>query len=367
MKILFALYHYFPHGGLQRDFYRTAEICHERGHEVHVICTAWQGNVPQWINLHVVPHKRLSNHAAMKRFASDFVNLNETLCADATVTFNRIPDADVYYVADPCFAQALESKHSLVKMLPRYKQFLELEQNAFAVDASTQYLFLNQSQAQAYEEYYPDACQRASVLPPGVNPDRKPTAQSRQEAKLIRQELAIDENDRIVLFVGSGFKIKGMDRVLAAFSALPGQLNAHLVIVGDDDFSGYQANVTAPKRVHVLGGRDDVPALMQAADVLLHPAYRESAGMVLLEAIASGLPVITTDTCGHASYVLEANAGQVCPSPFDQSQLNQALLDMLSGVSENYINAARQWAAAVGLYSMHDKIADAIEAKGEVA
>ena len=60
-------------------------------------------------------------------------------------------------------------------------------------------------------------------------------------------------------------------------------------------------------RVHFLGGRHDVPDFLLASDLLVHPAYAENTGTVLLEAMVSGLPVLTTDVCGYAFHIQKAN------------------------------------------------------------
>ena len=62
-----------------------------------------------------------------------------------------------------------------------------------------------------------------------------------------------------------------------------------------------------------------MPAFLLAADLLLHPAYHENTGTILLEALVSGLPILTTDVCGYAHYVQEAKAGCVLTSPFQQT------------------------------------------------
>ena len=77
-------------------------------------------------------------------------------------------------------------------------------------------------------------------------------------------------------------------------------------------------------------GRPDVPRLMQGADVCIHPAYRENTGLVILEALASGAPVLVTESCGYAKHVAEANAGIVIKMPFDQVSFNQTFLTMIN-------------------------------------
>ena len=74
-----------------------------------------------------------------------------------------------------------------------------------------------------------------------------------------------------------------------------------------------------------LGHREDVPELMAATDLFVHPARYDTTGTVILEAIANGLPVITTSACGYAKHVSGANAGIVIPGTFHQRTLIAAL------------------------------------------
>ncbi len=69
---------------------------------------------------------------------------------------------------------------------------------------------------------------------------------------------------------------------------------------------------------------------MAAADLLLHPAYQEAAGIVLLEAITAGLPVLTTAVCGYAHYIVDANCGEAMTEPFRRDALNEVLLKALT-------------------------------------
>lgn len=101
--------------------------------------------------------------------------------------------------------------------------------------------------------------------------------------------------------------------------------------------------------------------LMAAADLLMHPAYQEAAGIVLLEAIAAGLPVLTTAVCGYAHYITDANCGTVIAEPFSQEQLNDVLrsvnsISIAHGLAEN----ARYYADTQDLYSLPEKAADII-------
>ena len=169
----------------------------------------------------------------------------------------------------------------------------------------------------------------------------------------------------VALFVGSGYRIKGLDRALRAIAAnQTAAKDLEFWIVGNGKQNRFaslakQAGVT----VRFLGGRADVDRFYDAADFLLHPAYSESAGKVLLEALTHGLPVLTTDTCGYAPHILKASAGAVIESPFsqDDAEPNRQRIHpkcrQQTGMREN----ALAYAAAEDLYSCHQAAAEIIE------
>jgi len=183
----------------------------------------------------------------------------------------------------------------------------------------------------------------------------------------VRAELEIDENTSLLLFLGSDFARKGLDRVLAALAALGADERARtaLVVVGDDDPAPYRRQLIRQglsDRVRFTGGRDDVPALLQAADLLVHPARHEPAGMALLEATVAGLPVLTTGICGYARYIEEAGSGQVLPEPFSGERFRRELEAMLARGPEPWRQAGLRYGEQGWLYCFHDRIVDEVEA-----
>lgn len=169
------------------------------------------------------------------------------------------------------------------------------------------------------------------------------------------------------MFVGSGFRVKGLDRAINTMASLPAALRnqTRLVVIGQnrtEQFSFQAKRLGIGDRVHFLGGRDDVFDWLLAADLLFHPARSEAAGMILLEAMTAGLPVLTTDVCGYAFHIQNATAGVVLPSPFCQEVLNKALMVMLASAEQPVWRAnGLAYAAREDLYSCHERAADIIE------
>ncbi len=115
------------------------------------------------------------------------------------------------------------------------------------------------------------------------------------------------------------------------------------------------------QQVMILEGRDDIPKFLLGADLLVHPAYVENTGTVLLEAMVAGLPVLATDVCGYAHYVEDAQAGKLVPSPFEQTTFNDLLAEMLQSEQQalwrqNGINFGK----FADIYSMPERAADEI-------
>ena len=360
MKLAMALYHYFPYGGLQRDFARIAREAVKRGHEVVALVSDWQGDAIDGVTVQRIAAAGGSNHGRMRSFARGVLAARETGGFDRVLGFNRLPGLDVYFAADSCFAEHVNSKPKPLRWLPRYATYLKLEQAVTAVDGPL-ILFLNDDQRDQYLRHYALAENRYGLLPPGIERDRQRPADHEAVRQQTRASLGIDKQETMLLFLGSGFKVKGLDRALKAFSSLPETVK--LMIVGNDQAEPYLSGLSKAQRqrILVLGPRDDVTALMQAADLLLHPAYRESAGMVLLEATVAGLPVLTTDTCGYARYVREAGSGEVIASPFSQPVLNdtlQRMVDQLPGPwQENGVEYGRNPA----LYCLAQTVVDQVE------
>jgi UDP-glucose:(heptosyl)LPS alpha-1,3-glucosyltransferase len=170
------------------------------------------------------------------------------------------------------------------------------------------------------------------------------------------------------LLVGSGFITKGLDRAIRAVASLQGNppgRDVRLLVVGqdrDDRFRRLGRRLGIQDRISFLGGRDDIPELLLAADALVHPARQEAAGVVLLEALVAGLPVVVTDVCGYAHHVEAAGAGIVLPTPFSQAQLDAALVRTLDGeLLGRWAGHALVYAREQDLYSMHSTGARLIE------
>lgn len=364
MRIALAIFKYFPYGGLARDLRKIAAECLRRGHRVRVYAMRWQGDELAGVERVVLPVSGLRGHVRQRRFAAAVARHARRRPVDLLVGMNKMPGLDVYYAGDACFvAKARELRPAWYRFTPRYRHFAAFERAVFRADGRVRVLALSDVQAERYRLAYDTPRERFHALPPGLERDRGAGG----ESDAARAELGLGTDDKLLLFVGSGFIRKGLDRVLRALAALPPALRGRvcLCVVGADRerrFRRLAERLGVPDRVRFLGGRDDVPALLAAADGLVLPAYEENTGTVILEGAIAGVPVLTTANCGYAQYIAAAGAGIVEPEPFDQARFGASLERLLTADERTlWAERGRRLGADDGLYEMPERVAALLE------
>ena len=335
MKLAFCTFKYFPYSGLSRDLLRVLQECHRRGHEVHVYAFAWEGEYPEGIHINLLRVLPLGNHTRNASFYRQFRRKTANRQFDAVIGFNKMPGLDFYYAADSCYlAKTAHHYGPLYRLTPRYRNFYSFERAVFDVRSSTTILSISEREKGIYQQHYGTPEHRFKPLPPTLDSDRKLREPHETVRQNKRKELGMEDHQFLLLFIGSGFKTKGLDRAIKAVASLPGEIRgrSRLIVLGQDRKQEFQQLATGlglSEHIRFLGGREDVLEIMAAGDILVHPAYKENTGTVLIEAIVTGLPVLATDICGYAPHITQAEAGIVLHSPFDQNKLNEQLHAML--------------------------------------
>lgn len=371
MEIAFCLFKYFPFGGLQRDFMNIALECQSRGHTIRVYCTQWQGSKPEGFTLITLPKKGLSNHARLRNFDIQVNRHLKQHPADRVVGFTKMHGLDFYYAAEGCNAEkGASEKGPFYRMMSRHKTHILLESAVFHQRHHTEILTLAPQQHIDFKKHYGTSDQRFHMLPPGISLQLKYHHADDQSRQSFRQQHAIPQDHLLLLQVGSDFKRKGVDRSLSAIAHLPPILRDKVTyfVVGQDDPAPFNASIEKyglTAQVRFFPGRDDIPEFMHSADLLLHPAYHEAAGIVILEALAAGLPVLVTENCGYAFHVKNSGAGDVCQIPYRQENFDHMLESALSNKEtlRSWAEKARYFSDHSDIYSLPQRAADLITAE----
>ena len=371
LKLAFCLYKYFPYGGLQRDFLKIALSCQQQGHQIRVYTLGWQGDVPVGVKVMIVPVSAITNHSLYERF-SDWVQENLSLDpVDVVVGINKMPGLDVYYAADSCYEEKANSQRSWIyRLLPRYRHFSRYEKAVFGRASKTQILMISKVQKPFFDRHYQTQEGRIQFLPPGISRDRVAPDDVAQRRRVKRAELGLNDDEKMLLMVGSGFVKKGLARALYSVRALPRveRRKVRFFVIGEDNpvrFKHLIFLLGITQNVTILSGQDDIPDFMFAADLLILPALDEAAGIVLLEAVVAGLPVLTTENCGYAHYITDSDMGAVIPMPFEQKVLNKKLGSMLRDKNRSaWVEKGRRFAESASIYSLHQNASQTIEQVG---
>jgi D-inositol-3-phosphate glycosyltransferase len=209
-----------------------------------------------------------------------------------------------------------------------------------------------QKEKEYLRQYYNIPYDKIRMIPCGVNLD----IFNPRDKISARRQLGFRSDDRIILYVGRYTPIKGIDRLLTAFlnlTHLTHLTHLRLVLVGGDGehspmFKQLQSKATA---LHIenrliFAGRVDqktLPDYYSAADVLVVPSYYESFGLVALEALACGTPVVTTPVGAMENIVQDGVTGYVStdsdPQQFAKDIETILLKQQHNGLSSSKIRA----------------------------
>ena len=154
------------------------------------------------------------------------------------------------------------------------------------------------------------------------------------------------ESKAIVIGMVGRLYAKGQETMVAALPALlKRHPSLHLVLVGPEGSDGDKqrlkgliAEAGVVDKVTIAGRRDDIPELLPAFDLLVHLPHTESFGLAIVEAMASGLPVVASDVGGCAEVVRDGQSGYLIPHG-DMDALSKAVTRLVSGYASAALRA----------------------------
>jgi len=172
------------------------------------------------------------------------------------------------------------------------------------------------------------------LIPNGIDTKRF-SPENKKYRREIRARYGLNEDDFVFLFVANNLKLKGFNILLDAIKNLHNLPFKVLIIGPDSSWSKVKVKKTALSDKVIFGGRaDDIERIYPCCDCLIHPTYYDACSLVVLEALASGIPVITTKANGASMYVTEENGYVVSSGDPDvlASAMRQAYLRGFKGV-----------------------------------
>ena len=368
-KLAFLIERYFEFGGLQRDMRQMATACAREGHDVTVFTRQWKGPTEPEVKIEETDFQAWTNHGTIRKMETFVRRLKPQKTFDCVVGFHRMEGLDVYFGGDVCLKGKLQERGRWRwRHLPRYRTYLKQEAAIFGPGSDTELMLISPVEVDKIQQLYGTSPDRIHLLPPGIDRDRlTENPMSDDNRNQFRRDLGVQENELMILTVGSSFHTKGVDRAITAIAGLPEDLKNRClyIVVGQGDIQKYQAiarKAGIGDRTCFKGGQKDIANFYAAADILLHPARTENTGTVLLEAMVCGLAVVATANCGYARYIQNAKAGRVCPEPYQQRHLNDILQTLLADDQTRLWHGrqGQDYCLKADIYSMVDTARDII-------
>lgn len=215
-----------------------------------------------------------------------------------------------------------------VALSPRLITYMLLEGARFKASPARKVVATSENLRRECMQAYPDSHVAISVITPGTHcPQHLPT---RLEA---RQQLGLPRAGRLILFVANDYARKGLDALLQAMTHLSAQVS--LIVVGNlKSAPKYRQRVERMglgARIHFLGSLDDLSPAYRAADCLAHPTLEDSFAMVVLEAMAHGLPVVVSgpEHCGISRQLTQGREALLLQEPRDAQRLAELIGSVL--------------------------------------
>jgi UDP-glucose:(heptosyl)LPS alpha-1,3-glucosyltransferase len=214
---------------------------------------------------------------------------------------------------------------------PRLLAYLGLERARYAASPGRQVVMTSESLRPIMEAAYPGCRDAISVITPGINMPSLPVNSDRKREA--RAGLGLPAESTCLLFVGNDYRKKGLQALLQAMTQLPGDVV--LAVVGNPahiaEFRALAEALKLGSRVFFLGALKDVSPAYEAADILVHPTFEDTFAMVVLEAMAHGLPVVVSGPkyCGIAGLLAQGANALLLDDPRDAGELARVLGDLL--------------------------------------
>ncbi|MCC6848920.1 MAG: glycosyltransferase family 4 protein [Deltaproteobacteria bacterium] len=367
MKLALVHKRYDRLGGAEWDCHELSRQLADRGHEVHLVVGECRVPPPAGMYVHRVSVVRAGKLAKLASFALLAPRVWRAIGADVVVGFGRTVGWDLFRASGGVhkrwLARVAAERGPLravrQRLSPYHRLMLAIERRQYAADTRGMVLAVSELSRQEILESYPAMPPaKVSVLHYGVDVERFHPARRVAEGAAVRAELGIGPTQPVVALVGSGFRRKGVDVLLEVWRRAP-PANAALVVVGNDQHLAQRQRVARELAGPVVftGPRRDVERFYAAADLFALPSLHEGCPVAILEALASGVPVVTSRATGAPELMPGPLADLLVDDPRDVDAIAARLrLGLDPARRPAFVAAARAAGCANGLGVAVDRL-----------
>ncbi|MBO1224203.1 MAG: glycosyltransferase family 4 protein [Candidatus Scalindua sediminis] len=336
MRIALNIYKFLPSkGGGEGYLASLANQLIERGHEVHIFANEWENH--NLIHFHTIPVIR---YPKFLKEVSFVINSRRRLAEndfDIVQVVGRALGMNVFNphcgVEEAWIKQDfLSISNPVNRVLKHITRFFSLRQRFILWLDKKQYTDKNVSRIIAISEmikndiikYHHVNPQKIKVIYNGVDLQRFNPAITKKFRGIVRKKLFISE-EFVILYVSNNFRLKGLTILVKALGELKkSHKEFKALIIGrgrDTSYSKLAKRLNCLENLIFLGHVNGIEKYYAASDLYVHPTFYDSCSLVVTEALASGLPVITTRYDGASGVIEDGVDGFVLQDPLDYRTL----------------------------------------------
>lgn len=383
MKIAFVRKAYTPYGGAERYLSQLMERLRVLGHEVHVFANRWDSGKPGNgregegdIRFHRVPMIPSPSFLEALSFAFSARKLLQEETFDVIHSFERTLYQDIYRAGDGCHREWLIQRRSLDPwwkrntyfLNPLHRTILYLERRLFQSSRLKKIIANSQRGKEEILRHYGVPAGKVEVVHNGVDLENFHPSNIILYRKPLRKEFRISFDAPVLFFLGSGFRRKGLGGLLDALPRVKKEFpQVVLMVAGKDGIQEYRERARrlgCERNVFFLGPTRRAREFYATCDLFALPTVYDPFSNACLEAMATGIPVLTTPTNGVAELIEDGKNGFIVKGPLEVREIGRKILDFFCS-SEKSLLGERARKAVLPL-DMNSVVARMLEIYDEI-
>jgi UDP-glucose:(heptosyl)LPS alpha-1,3-glucosyltransferase len=365
MNIAFCYESVLPsRGGCETYIASLARRLVADGHEVHLYARRWDSaSLPPSLHYHRVTVPRCPRFVRPWLFGAACQKAVAGADHQVTVGFDKIAGMDVLYPQGGLYVATVEHNllkyaspfmRGLVRILkaidPAHRSFWALERRQY-LDQRPLVVAISEMVRHQFEYHYGLDTKDMRLVRIAINPDRFAETDRPRRRVEWRQQWDFAPQDTVALFAGINYRLKGLEQLLHALRLVPATSSLRLLVAGKPETAPFERlarRLGISDRVRFIGYCSDMRNCYFAADFFVHPTFYDPCSQVVLEALACGLPVITSRHNGASELLHPPREGYVIADPHDHEHLAWAMQQLLdpahrSACSQEARRTAGQW------------------------
>jgi len=320
------------------------------------------------MNVHAIRVKAASRATRTIRFIRSADQLARSLPVDLVHAITATPACDIYQPRGGTIAETIERnlasrtstaaravKRASSRFNMKQRWLLNLEQRMLTSASGPRVIAISDYVSRQLRSHYDVSPDRIHKIFNGVEPDNSDPPTRSRDRREIRGMYNIGNDEPLAIMVAHNFRLKGLGSWVDALTRLQKQgSRLRSLVIGGGPIAPWRR--VALRRglgdvLHFCGPSDRVRAFFHAADIFVHPTFYDPCSRVVLEAMVSGLAVVTTRYDGAAEMIQPGENGFVINSPNDIDLLTDHVATLVSdaGLRQRIGDSARQIAPAVSM------------------